>query len=398
MKRIARVMAAQVLCSSFLGGCGGSPTEPSPPPPIPIQTDRIALTASRSCFLEQAGTIQCWGGGKPLVRLNPPNEGSRFVALRGGSGQFCALTADSTAYCWGTNRYGELGDGTQTDRDQPTRVQGGHKFVAISAGGFSTCALDSVGQAFCWGRNNMGQLGLGVRGEDKGALIPTAVVTDLRWVALQGSGANCSLREDGSAYCWGARIGSLDPDNVLILPGDCQSVYYMWYQGKQCLVPTAVQGPTTFVQLAGDRCGLTVAGQAYCWGDGTYGAFGNGESWTYSVAAVAVAGDHQFRVITAGVAFSCALDQAGKAWCWGDNFVGQLGIGEDGRLNQPSQRSVPTAVLTNETFVAIASQGGHTCALTPAETVWCWGANDQGQLGPTAPANHSTVPVQVILP
>jgi alpha-tubulin suppressor-like RCC1 family protein len=105
-------------------------------------------------------------------------------------------------------------------------------------------------------------------------------------------------------------------------------------------------------------------------------------------------GDVNFSSITTG-GHICGLDGAGVAFCWGNNFGGQLGIGESG---SPSFREAPTPVLTALTFEEIASEGNHTCALTADEQVWCWGSNSSGQLGPGFPNSISNVPVRVHLP
>ena len=78
-----------------------------------------------------------------------------------GSGTTCGVALDGTAYCWGENFFGSLGDGSLTQHATPTPVAGGHSFTAISAGAYHSCALDAAGTAYCWGQNWWGQLGNG---------------------------------------------------------------------------------------------------------------------------------------------------------------------------------------------------------------------------------------------
>jgi alpha-tubulin suppressor-like RCC1 family protein len=75
----------------------------------------------------------------------------------------CALTRDHDAWCWGRNNYGQLGNGTATDRSQPTQVAGDHAFTAVSAFGAHTCGTTVTNELFCWGYNLDGQLGDGTR-------------------------------------------------------------------------------------------------------------------------------------------------------------------------------------------------------------------------------------------
>jgi len=89
-----------------------------------------------------------------------------------GSKHTCGLTASGTAYCWGWNSAGNLGDGTTTDRSVPTLVFGGLSFKAIAAGGLFTCAVTVAGVPYCWGGNAFGQLG---NGTTTSSSVPTPV-------------------------------------------------------------------------------------------------------------------------------------------------------------------------------------------------------------------------------
>jgi alpha-tubulin suppressor-like RCC1 family protein len=90
-------------------------------------------------------------------------SGERFAAVTAGGVHTCALTRDGTAWCWGRNTYGQLGDGTTDDRMRPTLVAGERRFTGIAANGAHTCATAVGGGDFCWGLNLDGQLGDGTR-------------------------------------------------------------------------------------------------------------------------------------------------------------------------------------------------------------------------------------------
>src|SRR5262249_49972224 len=87
--------------------------------------------------------------------------GVAFATLSGGGGFLCGLTTGGAAYCWGSNEYGQLGDGTQIDHLTQAPVLGGLTFVALGAGASHVCGLTPAGTVYCWGRNNYGQLGDG---------------------------------------------------------------------------------------------------------------------------------------------------------------------------------------------------------------------------------------------
>lgn len=348
-----------------------APTGPGGGEALPVQVDRLAAAGNVTCLLDGAGQPLCWGP-PPALTGSPGGGFLRFRSISGGADHFCALSADSTAFCWGQNLYGQLGDGTRTARADPVPVASANRFIAIAAGVSSTCALDGVGRAFCWGSNEYGALGNGSRGEGQAGLSPTPVSSAVRFKALGAASTHCGISVDDRVYCWGMVSGSFDPD-FYRAPGDCTNVYYLWSQGKPCLTPTPLGGTLRFLSLADSRCGVTTERDGYCWGDGFYGQLGNGKARFYSVAPVRVEVDFEVRSLVVGAAHACGLDMQGRAFCWGVNTGGQVGNGEDG-----APLFIPVAVLdrvpvqTQERFVALAT-GYHTCGLTGSNSVWCWG-------------------------
>ena len=143
--------------------------------------------------------------------------------------------------------------------------------------------------------------------------------------------------------------------------------------------PTQVSGLTGGVLAAGAGnhiCAVTSAGAVLCWGDNTWGQLGDGTT-TLRAAPVTVIGLQGTAVMVAGgLSHSCALTAAGAVQCWGYNAAGQLG---DGSL---VARSTPAVVSGLESGVAAIAAGGYfTCALTAGGAVVCWGDNFYGQIG-----------------
>ena len=114
----------------------------------------------------------------------------------------CGVSADASTYCWGWNRDGQLGDGTTTDRSTPVRVETtGATFGWVTAGGAHTCALATDASAFCWGFNLSGQLGDDVFASRS---VPGPVAGGLEFVAVSSGGAYaCGVTTGQTAYCWG---------------------------------------------------------------------------------------------------------------------------------------------------------------------------------------------------
>src|SRR5690606_34728564 len=157
------------------------------PPPSALRYSAISAGYYHTCALTTSGSAYCWGrndfgtlgDATRTLRLRPTAvAGShRFDSLDAGAGHNCALTSAGTAWCWGQNDEGQLGDGTFTPRDRPVEVSGGLAFVQISAGHAHSCAITANGDGWCWGDDSRGQLGDGV-GEDTRSNVPVRVRLD----------------------------------------------------------------------------------------------------------------------------------------------------------------------------------------------------------------------------
>lgn len=232
----------------------------------------LTAGSAHSCGLTTGHAAYCWGGnnfgqlgdGTQIPRLTP-------VAVQGGllfaslttmeNYHTCGLTNAGEAYCWGHNGYGELGDGTTTQRLTPSAVQGGIVFAALAAGSLHTCGLTNAGAAYCWGYNVEGELG---DGTTTGRVVPVRVQGGLVFAALTaGYNQTCGLTSAGAAYCWGYNgHGELGNGNTI-----------------NRLTPAAVQGNLVFTALTagvGHTCGVTSSGAAYCWGYNASGQLGDG--------------------------------------------------------------------------------------------------------------------------
>jgi alpha-tubulin suppressor-like RCC1 family protein len=293
-----------------------------------------------SCGLTGDGRAYCWGDGAGFQLGNggtastlepvPVSGGLVFTALSSDGGHTCGIGGGGAAYCWGRGPGGALGDGDSTDNPVPTPVAGGLSFGAIAAGGSHTCALTTAGAAYCWGDNSYGQLG------DSGpaptaparqtAPVPVAGGLTFRAIAA-GARHSCGITLGGAAYCWGedyrGQLGSSNPTSLCGSPQPLYAVACVTY-------PVPVDGGFAYAAItAGGRktCALRTGGDAHCWGEGTLGQLGNGD--TASVAApVAVVGGLVFAEIAAGPVHVCGVTTAAVAYCWGAGLFGALGTGD----------------------------------------------------------------------
>jgi beta-lactam-binding protein with PASTA domain/alpha-tubulin suppressor-like RCC1 family protein len=139
-------------------------------------------------------------------------------------------------------------------------------------------------------------------------------------------------------------------------------------------------------------CAITGGGTPMCWGYNLYGELGNGATTSNpTFAPVAVSGLTGVVSISAGIFHTCAVTQVGGVWCWGYNNEGQLGNGTK------TDSSIPVPVTNLSSGVVSVSAGEYyTCAVTAVGAVWCWGENSDNQFGDAGLPTSTTVPVQVL--
>jgi alpha-tubulin suppressor-like RCC1 family protein len=293
--------------------------------------------------------------GHATVRV----ETVTFVAIAAAeSDHSCALTTDGRAFCWGNNILGELGNGSAAGSPTPVEVGsgGGLRFASLAGGGWFTCGLLANGAGQCWGSGARGRLGGGVL---ENAPTPRPVAGALTFTSLSTGWAHaCGVTDDGT-YCWGSGTA---------LGADA---------GKYSVVPVPVSADPGLRALdAGSdfTCALTGAGAAWCWGVNYEGQIGDG-STVSAAAPTPVAGGHTFTALSVGARHACGLTPDGEAWCWGDNSAGELGDASQ----EPAV--VPQPVMGGMTFAGLSAGGDFSCGWITDGTTYCWGSNSQGQLG-----------------
>ncbi len=383
--------AGAMLCwgSNDYGQLGNGTTAQSDTPiPVTGLSSSVAAIATgyrHTCALTSAGAVACWGDNdsgqlgngttiRVFVPVPVPGLLSGVTALAAGSYHTCAVNNSGGALCWGYNQYGQLGNGSTSDRSTPVPVTGlssGVKAIATGLGYDFACALTIAGAVRCWGHNSNGQLG---NGTTASSLVPTQVTGLASGVTAIATGASfgCALAASGGVTCWG--------DNSSFELGNGRAI------GFSSPIPVIglSSGAAAISTNIYHSCAVTTAGAARCWGYNVLGQLGDGTTNNSSVPVSVTGLPSALTAIGAGYFFTCALTSAGGVLCWGDNVIGQLGNGTT------NGSPAPTAVSGLSSGVqAISVHTYHTCALTTEGAVQCWGDNGSGQLGDGTTINRS---------
>jgi alpha-tubulin suppressor-like RCC1 family protein len=385
--------------------------------PAPAPNPDVSVGNSHACAIV-VGTTYCWGdntSGELGTGSTTPSyqtiglQATAFSPtpsqVTAGNYNTCMLNTTYQAYCLGRNSYGELGTTGSPVLTPTAPVTGAYGQVSASYNGNHTCALDTMNEAYCWGRNNYYQLGNTTAGGPTPVAVTVPTVpspgTPTFTEISAGTDNTCAVATTGFAYCWGNNTAGKLGCSTTVNPA-CPST--STYTSLPVAVDTsgALNNETVTQITAGDThtCALDSAGNAYCWGSNANGQLGCGTTCGASSnvpVAVSAPPGTKWAQITAGSSFTCALTTDGNAYCWGLGATGQLGNGTT------TSSYVPVAVSTGAgtelpagtVLTQISSGYSSTCAMDTTSHVYCWGLNNNGQLGNGTQVT-SDVPVLVI--
>ncbi|MCU1356735.1 MAG: regulator of chromosome condensation, partial [Acidimicrobiales bacterium] len=371
---------------------------------VPVQPAAAATNPQRSP-VPQAGQAS-WTATAVSVGL----AGNTNISY----GHGCAVTTSPAGglKCWGYNSDGQMGVGnTTTPSPYPVNVSltagGANAHVStraavrrnLSAAATQTCVVvdsdTTTGGVLCWGKNNNGQLADGsttARSTPvvalKSAGVPLVNVVAIAAGGDSGpNGTTCAVvsagvANDGSVYCWGYNSNGQVGDGTTVAKSFATQVSGL----------TTGSGAIDVSTGEHDTCALFSQtspqdGGVQCWGDNNTGQTGagtatgnSGTNQTIPITvrdATGVAGTHLSgaTAITTGSSTSCAI-VSGALYCWGWNSFGQIGDGTQTARQFPKALSSP--LTSGVTSVSEGDQ--YTCAVASG-AVYCWGLNDQGQVG-----------------
>jgi alpha-tubulin suppressor-like RCC1 family protein len=333
-------------------------------------------------------TAESWGGNFwGQLGDNTTINKSSPISIVGGFSNWCQVSAGyyhsvglrqhATAWTWGRNNYGQLGDNTTTNRSSPVSVVGGFSDWCQVSAGYISIGIRTTGSAWAWGVNANGQLGDNTIVSKRSPVSVVGGFTDWCQVSAKGNFHTLAIRRNGTAWAWGYNGGGRLGDNTI----------------------TSRRSPVTVVGQFTDWCnisggcfhslGVRNNGSAWAWGSNSYGRLGDTTTTNRSSPVSVVGGFSDWCQVSGGAIHSLGLRTNGTAWAWGGNFSGRLG---DGTVT--SKSSPVTVVGGFADWCSLQAGDGHSLALRTNGSAWAWGANASGQLGDNTVTNRSS-PVSV---
>ena len=409
---------------------------------------RLSLMRARVAFalLALAGCTEPIAPARRFPVLTDDGRGN-WASVSVGGDHTCALKNDGTAYCWGSNRDGQLGTaqsdtvcGRDTNRYPctlvPRRVDTDLTFLSISAGLRHTCAISTAHLAYCWGANDDGQVADFAAGGPGIVQIPATFPFSQ---ISAGATHSCAVRADGALFCWGANDrGQLGTSAIVggmvrvflgapvaavsagqertcarTINGIVSCWGATWFDRENGLemtrsvfTPTAVPAATAMSSISVGSfttCGVDFQARAYCWEANPRGELGDG-SQNGAIIPRAVLGGLSFVQVSSGIVQTCGIATNGAGYCWGDDSFGQLGIHPSllaercGTQNLPCA-TTPVAITGLQKFVDLSTGfGSHACGVTTNGNLYCWGLGVSGQRGDGSEFGGIATPLRVVEP
>lgn len=335
------------------------------------------------------GDREIYGDNEPASASPFTDVGDSVVRIESGGAQTCVIDASGLLRCWGLGPMhghpGRIAVGADETPASVGSVQAAGP-VRIATGGDRTCILNDSNQTICWGTGVLGNGNTEPLGDDEPISMIPEVDTGSPQLAIScGREHSCAIvvtpMSTGAVRCWGngasGRLGYGTTDTI----GDNET--------PRSAGAVGLGGARAIEVAAGGShtCALLEGGAVICWGSGALGQLGTGSPESIGdnelVGGVGMPGhvmlDRPALQIAVGENHSCALLDTGAVRCWGDGSLGQIGSGDTEPIGD---NELPTDdVVLGGPAVGITAGGQHTCALMATGGVRCWGFEVDGRLG-----------------
>ncbi len=286
----------------------------------------------------------------------------KFTQVSTGGDHFCGINGLGDLLCAGSNAKGQLGISGATFLEKPTIVDAGVKYIFVSSGSGMTCAITDTYVLKCWGDGTSGKLGDGTN-ITKYTPVVVDSGTQYIWVSSAVSYHSCGITIDNILKCWGGNSFGQLGDNTTV----------------QKYSPVEVDNASSYSKVSvgsEHSCGLLTDGTLKCWGRNYRAQLGDGMNLSQSNVPYEIDAGVKYSEVRAGANHNCAITMAGVLKCWGENQDKQMGNNGFGAMIYS-----PSVVDSGVTYSKVSSGSQHSCAVTSAGVLKCWGGNSYAQIG-----------------
>lgn len=309
--------------------------------------------------IDSTGALWSWGSndygqlgdGTKVTRYNPVQVGSDtdWSQIAIGSNYTIALKTDGTLWGWGRNNHGQLGIGNNTDQSSPVRIGLATTWAQVTCGEFHTLAIKANGTLWAWGNNNYNQLGTG---DNVSYNQPTQIGSSTTWAQVRCSAYHTmAIRNNGTLWGWGRN--EYDQLGLGSIGTDTQKT------------PIQIGTDTDWKQIVcgpHHTIGLKTSGTLHGWGSNEYGQ-------------LSVGTDTDWKQVTTNFYSTLAIKTDGTLWAWGWNSYGELGD------NTQTSRTSPVQIGNKSDWRQVHNSFTSSYATNSSGEIYSWGQNDAGQLG-----------------
>jgi alpha-tubulin suppressor-like RCC1 family protein len=333
-----------------------------------VYPDLVPAVASPQLWMWGRGSYGRLGDGTAVAKSSPVTTAgtlSNWKELYVGMQNACGVKSDGTAWTWGVNGSGQLGDGTTVSKSSPvTLAGGGTNWKQIGVGQVHGAGVKTDGTLWTWGSDSYGAQGTNGGGARSS---PGQLGTATNWkLVAVGNFYAGAIKIDGTLWMWGAGNSGRLGDGTAVT--------------KSSPVTTA-GGGTNWKQLALEKEGGAVAaiktdGTLWTWGENNNGKLGDGTTTNRSSPVQTSGAGTTWKQASINYSSTAAIKTDGTLWTWGAGTYGALGN------NSTADRSSPqTPVGGGTDWKTVAVGRLHMLAIKTDGSLWTWGRNNQGQLG-----------------
>jgi alpha-tubulin suppressor-like RCC1 family protein len=289
------------------------------------------------------------------------------------------FAGDGSLWSWGYNAQGQLGDNTVAAKSSPVQtIAGGTNWVQVATGSYFSVAIKTDGTLWGWGDNQYGQLGVTPTTNRSSPVQTLTGGTTWKQVTC-GIQHTLAVKTDGTLWGWGRdQYGQLGQNST---------------NGLRSSPTQTIAGGNNWKQVSTSdyhTAAIKTDGTLWTWGWNSYGQLGDNTRTDKVSPIQTISGGTNWKQVNCGSASTAAIKTDGTLWIWGGNYIGQLGTGNTFSVSSPVQ-----TIAGGNTWKTVAGSGAHTLAIKTDGTLWCWGANSNGQLGDNTTTNKSS-PIQTI--